>query len=205
MNSSRFANCKLSLVLAFVCVTLSAGHAFSDELIMILDPLFYHTPVSEPIAGSHRTALGFYQYNLESKELEPATSLAERSRADALTATLHHAQQLLKTLAPKSFRDSKGVLSAFRLDSDDPTLSSILLLPQLGNLYADVLGPDCYFVVPNRNTVFLFPRLANQIQEFGTTILNLFHNDAWPVSTEIFENANGKLRAVGEVSEDLGP
>ncbi|MBV9672503.1 MAG: hypothetical protein JO076_06720 [Verrucomicrobia bacterium] len=205
MNSSRFANCKLSLVLAFLCVTLNTTQAFSDELIIILDPIFYHTPVSEPIAGSHKTALGFYHYDAESKDLEPATLLSEQSRADALTGSLRHAQQLLKTLTPNIFRDSKGVLSALRIDSDDPTLSSILLLPQLGNLYADVLGPDCYFVVPNRHTVFLFPRLANQIQEFGTTILNLFHNDPWPVSREIFENSDHKLRVIGEVSENLGP
>jgi len=90
-----------------------------------------------------------------------------------------------------------------RINSSDPTLSGILLLPDIGNHYANLLGPDCYFAVPNRQTVLLFPRLASDIQSFSPLVHSLYHNDPWPISTEIFEITNGKLRASGQFSEEF--
>jgi hypothetical protein len=95
------------------------------------------------------------------------------------------------------------VITALRVDSSDPTLSSILLLPDLGNRYADLLGPDCYFAVPNRRTIFFFPRLATDIQSFAPLVHSLYHNDPWPISTEIFEIANGRLRVCGRFNDDF--
>jgi len=100
-------------------------------------------------------------------------------------------------------RDSRGVITALRLESFDPTFSSILLLPDLGNRYADLLGPDCYFAVPNRQTILCFPRLATDIQSFAALVHSLYHNDPWPISTEIFEIADGHLRVCGKFSDDF--
>jgi hypothetical protein len=73
----------------------------------------------------------------------------------------------------------------------------------LGNRYANLLGPDCYFAVPNRRTIFFLPRLATDIQSFAPLIHSLYHNDPWPISIEIFEIVNGKLRVHGQFNDDF--
>lgn len=111
--------------------------------------------------------------------------------------SIARARALLEKLDPVVLRDSHGVVTALLFRSDDPTLSSILLVPELENRYADMLGPSCYAAVPNRWAVFLFPRLASNVRAYSTEILSLYHNNAWPISIELFELRGGKLRSVG--------
>jgi hypothetical protein len=66
-----------------------------------------------------------------------------------------------------------------------------------------LLGPDCFFAVPNRQTILFFPRLATDIQSFAALVHSLYHNDPWPISTEIFEIAGDRLRVCGKFSDDF--
>jgi hypothetical protein len=176
----------------------------ADQFFLILDPYFYRSPISLPIEGTKQTRLAYYRA-IDSETLAPAKpeDLAEKDRSASTRETLVHARRLLGTVNPESIRDSNGVITALRVDSSDPTLSSILLLPDLGNRFANLLGPDCFFAVPNRRTVLFFPRLATDIQSFAPLVLSLYHNDPWPISTEIFEIEDGHLRACGHFNEDF--
>jgi hypothetical protein len=178
--------------------------ANAGQFFLILDPYFYRPPVSIPIAGTKQTLLAFYRV-VDSETLEPAKpqELTEKDRSASIQQTLAHARRLLGMANPETFRDSNGVITALRLKSSDPTLSSLLLLPDLGNRYANLLGPDCLFAVPNRRTILFFPRLATNIQSFAPLVLSLYHNDPWPISTEIFEIADGHLRAAGHFNEEF--
>jgi hypothetical protein len=206
-RSTREAgNCKFNrrLVLLFLLMVTAASRTYADQFFLILDPYFYRSPVSIPIPGTKQTLLAYYRV-VDSETLQPAKpqELAEKDRSASTRETLVHARRLLGITNAKTIRDSDGVITALRLESSDPTLSSILLLPDLGNRYANLLGPDCFFAVPNRRTVLLFPRLATNIQSFATLVLSLYHNDPWPISTEIFEIADGHLRACGHFNEDF--
>ncbi len=178
--------------------------AHADQFFLILDPYFYRSPVTMPIEGTKLTVLAYYRV-VDSETLSPAKpeELTEKDRSASTKQTLDHARRLLKIVKPEEIRDSSGVITALRLESSDPTFSSVLLLPDIGNRYADLLGPDCYFAVPNRQTVFLFPRLAADIQSFAALVHSLYHNDPWPISTEIFEITNGHPRACGRFSDDF--
>ena len=178
--------------------------AESNRYFLILDPYFYRSPLVLPVEGTKETVLTFYRA-VDDETLVPAKSqeLSDQEQAAAKRQTESHARKLLEMIRPEVIRDSHGVITALRIHSSDPTLSGILLLPDIGNHYANLLGPDCYFAVPNRQTVLLFPRLASDIQSFSPLVHSLYHNDPWPISTEIFEITNGKLRASGQFSEEF--
>jgi hypothetical protein len=178
--------------------------AESHRYFLILDPYFYRSPLVLPVEGTKETVLTFYRA-VDDETLVPAKprELSNLEQAAAKRLTESHARKLLGMIRPEIIRDSHGVITALRIHSSDPTLSGILLLPDIGNHYANLLGPDCYFAVPNRQTVLLFPRLASDIQSFSPLVHSLYHNDPWPISTEIFEITNGKLRASGQFKEDF--
>jgi hypothetical protein len=206
-RSTREAgNCKSNrrIVGLFLLMVTAAFRTNADQFFLILDPYFYRPLVSLPIAGTKQTVLAFYRV-VDSGTLEPAKpkELAEKDRSASTQETLVHARRLLGIANPEILRDSSGVITALRLESSDPTLSSILLLPDLGNRYANLLGPDCFFAVPNRRTILFFPRLATNIQSFAPLVHSLYHNDPWPISTEIFEIADGHLRVCGHFNEEF--
>jgi hypothetical protein len=206
-RSTREAgNCKFNrrILLLFLWMFVAVGRTSADQFFLILDPYFYRSPISMPIEGTKLTLLAYYRV-VDNETLVPAKpqELTEENRSAATQQTLDHARRLLRIIKPDVIRDSSGVITAVRVESADPTLSSVLLLPDIGNHYADLLGPDCYFAVPNRQTIYFFPRLAADIQSFAALVHSLYHNDPWPISTEIFEIAQGHLRACGRFSDDF--
>jgi hypothetical protein len=206
-RSTREAgNCKSNRLIAwlFLLMVTAAFRSNADQFFLILDPYFYRSPVSIPIPGTKQTLLAYYRV-VDNETLESAKQeeLPEKDRSASTRETLVHARRLLGITNPQTIRDSTGVITALRLQSSDPTFSSILLLPDLGNRYANLLGPDCFIAVPNRRTVLLFPRLATNIQSFAPLVFSLYHNDPWPISTEIFEIADGHLRACGHFNDDF--
>jgi hypothetical protein len=178
--------------------------AEANQFFLILDPYFYRSPMNLPVEGTKQTVLTFYRA-VDDETLAPAQpqELSDEEQAAAKRQTEKHARRLLEVIKPEIFRDTHGVITALRIHSSDPTLSGILLLPDIGNHYANLLGPDCYFAVPNRQTVLFFPRLASNLQSFSPLVHSLYHNDPWPISTEIFEIADGKLRASGRFNEEF--
>jgi len=184
-----------------------AGLPFSTkaaQYCVILDPYFYRSPIRATIDGTTKTVLAYYKV-LDGETLAPAKpqELTEEAQSSAGRESLDRARGLLEAIKPETIRDSNGVIIALRLESRDPTLSSILLLPDLGNRYTNLLGPDCYFAAPNRRTILFFPRLASNIQDFAPLVHSLYHNDPWPISTEIFEIVDGKLRVNGQFNDDF--
>jgi hypothetical protein len=190
--------------LLLLAALATAVAAETNHFFLILDPYFYRSPLVLPVDGTRETVFTFYRA-LDDATLTPAKpqELSDRERAAVKIQTESHARKLLEVIKPEIIRDTHGVITALRLYSSDPTISGILLLPEIGNHYANLLGPDCYLAVPNRRTVLFFPRLASDIQSFAPLVHSLYHNDPWPISTEIFEIANGKLRASGRFSEEF--
>jgi hypothetical protein len=196
-------NCKLNRRHAiFLLVTLlGAGFGKAADLLLIADPAFYRYAPSEPIEGTTKTVFDYYR--AEGENLVSAVPADSDARQTAKRDSTAHGRALLQHLDPEVIRDSRGTVTALCFRSDDPTLSTILLLPELGNRYRRVLGPDCLVAIPNRQTIFLFPRLAVKVQSFAEQIQSLYHNSPWPVSTEIFEFTDGKLRAKGVFNENF--
>ena len=197
-------NCKLhrssagflAVLLGLSCLALLAR----GEPVMILDPRFYHTPISLPVAGSSRTVIGFYdEANDGTVTPISADSLAQHPLPELKSRALAHARTLLQHVTPKISRDKHGVAIDVRVESNDPSLSSIVLIPGFIDQFANVVGKDCVVSIPNRQVIFFFPRIGGDLQELTYALRSFYHNNAWPVSTELFEWRNGGLVATRDL------
>jgi hypothetical protein len=205
-SSAARRNCKL--LRAFVCLSgilFWLGYLTPITLaepVMILDPVFYRTPVFLPIAGSSRTVIGFYDQASDGA-VTPISkdTLGEHPLPELRSLALAHARALLKQVAPKITRDKRGVAIDVRIESTDPSLSSLVLIPGFTDQFAHVLGKNCIVAIPNRQVIFLFPRIGEDLDQLAEALRSFYHNNAWPVSTELFESRNGDLVA----TRDLEP
>ena len=164
------------------------------EPVIILDPYFYRTPISEAIDGSTKTVLGYYD-ETEGK-VTPLPTPPRQPISELHTLAVAYAQVILKKTSLKLIRDRHGVIVAIRIEDQDPALSSIVLTPGFVDRFANLLGKDCLVAIPNRQTVFLFPRLGSNLEEFSVPLRGIYHNSVWPVSTELFEGRTGGLHAI---------
>ena len=177
---------------ALLYLVLSAiAHA---EPVIILDPYFYRTPVSEAIDGSTKTVLGYYDET--DGKVTPLSNPPQKPISELHTSAVAHAQSILQRTSLKFIRDRHGVIVTIRIEDQDPALSSVLLTPGFADRFANSLGKDCLVCVPNRQTVFLFPRLGSNMERFAIPLRGIYHNSVWPVSTELFESRNGALRSI---------
>src|SRR5258708_32796112 len=132
-NSAR-RNCKLHRSsVCFLAVLLSLNSLAllaNGEPVMILDPHFYHTPVSLPITFSSRTVVGFYD-EASDGSVTPisAASLAEHPLPELERLALAHARALLQHLTPKISRDKHGVAIDVRIETTHPPLPPLLPFP----------------------------------------------------------------------------
>jgi hypothetical protein len=199
-------NCKFNhrIVLLLLVIGWAPLSTNAAQFYVILDPYFYRSPIKVTLEGTTKTVLAYYRM-VDSETLAPAKpqELTEEAQSAVERETIEHARRLLEVIRPEIIRDSNGVITGLLVQSSDPTLSAILLLPDVGNRYANLLGPDCYFAAPNRRTILFFPRLATDIQTFAPLVHSLYHNDPWPISTEVFEIVDGKLRADGQFNDDF--
>jgi hypothetical protein len=183
-----------------ITLPISAG---ANTFVTIVDPSFYRVPVSEPIQGTASTVWAYYRIDGDHLVAARAADFTDADRLLIKKGTLARARIILKEVVPRPIRDKDGTVAALVLESPDFTLSSVLLVPELSQRFEDILGPDCLVAVPNRRTILFFPRLAGRIQSFAATVFSLFHNDPWPVSTEIFALRNGILSATDHFSDDF--
>ena len=175
-----------------LCLFLSTiAHA---EPVILLDPYFYRTPVSEAIEESTKTILGYYDET--DGKVTPLPSPPRLTISELHTLAVAYAQSILKQTTPKLIRDRHGVIVAIRIEGQDPAFSSVVLTPGFTDRFADLLGKDCLVCVPNRQTVFLFPRLGGNMEQFAIPLRGIYHNSVWPVSTELFELRGGALRSI---------
>lgn len=182
------------IVFLILPILLSLSGITFAEPVIILDPYFYRTPVSEAIDGSTKTVLGYYD-ETDGK----VTSLPDPPRLtipELHTLAVAYAQSILKQTSPKIIRDRHGVIVAIRIENQDPAFSSVLLTPGFTDRFENLLGKDCLVCVPNRQTVFLFPRLGGNMEQFSIPLRGIYHNSVWPVSTELFEWRGGALHAI---------
>src|SRR5690242_19946681 len=79
-----------SILLSLVLVARCSGGP-----VIILDPAFYRTPITEPIAGSKYTVVAYYNENSDGSVTPlKATDLVNKSLPETRAAALAHARAL---------------------------------------------------------------------------------------------------------------
>jgi hypothetical protein len=180
---------------------LCAPGALRADPVAVIQPAFYHQEGQQPVRDSTKTVVAYY--DLDPEGLKPCPATDEQGAHARAIAAQETARRLAATLRPEVVRDAKGVLSALKFHSSNVALSSILLLPETWNRYAQALGPDCLAAVPNRETLFLFPRLGGNLHSFAVEVLSRYRNHPYPGSTEVLEWRDVTLKAVHDFTADF--
>jgi hypothetical protein len=77
----------------------------------------------------------------------------------------------------------------------------VIFAPDFLKKFEEVFGEKMIVVIPNRHTVFVFPKLASTYREYGQMVRDAYRATAHPVSIEVFELSAAGIRAVGIYEE----
>ena len=152
-----------------------------------------------PIQDSERTVLVPAKFiNEEILPLKREDAAAPGvSRKEILAQAIPAAEKVLATLKPEYIRDSNKVIEYAVLQSDSPLTASAVLAPGFAKVFEETLGPDILIAIPNRNRIFVFPRLSSAYEQMTDIIVGEYESSSAPVSRELFTLRNGTLTALG--------
>lgn len=162
-------------------------------------PSYERPALHEKIPGS-QTALLAVGRHTGYDEIEYATTQAawrwarDRAAADG-AAWLMEARVEFR-------RDKSRVIDRILITGDAPLLPALALSPAFYERFEPVLGDGFHVIIPDRNTIALYPRLAGGIPpgEAGA-LLETFRIATYPVSREVFRATRRGLVADGVLEE----
>ncbi len=110
------------------------------------------------------------------------------------------ASALLAGLKPEWIRDRNQVIECAILRAERPAddITPVILAPDFLKRFTPIFGRKILIAVPDRRTLFLFPRLASRYQDYADRVVGIYRKSDVPVSREVFELSDAGLRAIGE-------
>ena len=96
------------------------------------------------------------------------------------------AEKRIAQLKPEYIKDAEGRLRYAVYRSESPLNASLVLAPSLGTLFQKILGEPIWAVLPDRNTLYLFPARPDALAEFTTDLRDRYDGDPFAASAEIF-------------------
>lgn len=129
-----------------------------------------------------------------------ALGLDWKTFASKTTAT---ASAKLAALTPELIRDRRDVLECAILRSKRPSddITVAVLAPDFLPRFAPLFGSKLLVAIPDRHTLFLFPKLASHYPDYASRVLAINRKSECPVSREVFELSADGLRAIGAYEE----
>lgn len=94
-------------------------------------------------------------------------------------------------------RNKRRVIEFAELSSDQPLVASAVLAPELGGRFSDTLGEVLLLAVPSRYRAYVFPQHGRDPSQYAGMVWAAYRETAYPVSVELFEWRNGRIKAVG--------
>jgi hypothetical protein len=166
---------------------------------LVVIPAFERPQMHESIPGS-RTAIVAAARPAEFDLFEYATTRGAMRWARDLGAK---EGALWLTKADVEIRRGKGrVINRVLITGADPMLSSLALTPDFYRRFEPLLGDGFHVIIPDRNTIALYPRLAGQIPPAeAAALLQRFFIASHPVSREVFRATPEGLVADGILSD----
>lgn len=183
------------LFLSALALTARAG----DEWHLLIEPKFMHYDAGWPIVGSETAVLVPARYvNGEVLPLRrEEIARTQVTRKKILESAPAAAAKVLEGLKPRYVRDENQVIQYAVVESDSPLTASAVLAPKFAELFEDTLGADILVAIPNRNRIFVFPKLSDVWKGMADMIIAEYESSPNPVSREVYAVKNGKLIAIG--------
>ena len=203
---------KLKYTVAFLLITNALALAGDDGWHLMVEPSFLHDPVSWPVSrlntapdGSNSltddASVVLVPARLVDSDVTPMTASEARqlhaTQETVLAATIPPASKLLATLKPEYVRGANQVIQYAILQSESPFTASTVLAPEFVSKFADTLGPEFLIAIPNRNRLFIFPKLSPAYKSLADVVIGEYESSPNPVSKEVFQIRDGKLIAIG--------
>jgi len=207
MTNSRSSKVRRYRNLAALLILLLPAGVTADEKQpefkspwhLLIEPKFMEPEIATSIEDAERTIIIPAQakkYGPEYLSTE-ALQTAGISRTEFDEQALANATTMLDSLEPEYVRDSKEVIQFAVLEAESDYVASAVLSPEFGARFEPIFGPDILVAVPRREKVYIFPKLATEFPRFSEMVVLDYLNAVYPVSRELFEWKDGKLKAVG--------
>jgi len=203
-KTSRFLRAAVAGIVA-----LSLGHAVAEEpsvaaCRMVVTAKYTLPQVARPIPGSQETV-----FAAAWKTQGGTVRLLSQAQFDALgldwaAFTAQTGTAASGELAkPELIRDSRGVLECAILRPSQPggDVTGAVLAPDFLKRFAPLFGSKLLVAIPDRGTVFLFPKLASRYMDYAQRVLAVYRQSDAPVSREVYEQSATGLRAIGAYEE----
>jgi hypothetical protein len=119
------------------------------------------------------------------QEMEPERFLALKTPLQTyLRQAVRNTLPLLEEVEPQYYRNPKEVIEYGLLQSeDDPRLPTMILLPEFYQRFEPIFGPDFLVILPNRLSVYMFPRLAGNLDEHAAMLLQVYETSQYPATS----------------------
>lgn len=170
-----------------------------EEFCLLIEPK-EGPAVAQPIKGAQKTALvpgretsigGVRYYTKEEFEALGLGWSGFQKKAEAA------ATRVLATLKPEITRDAKNFVTSAVLRGPSHLTASAVLAPRFYEMFRATMGDDLVVLIPDRFTVYVFPRPLGQYKELGPKILAAYAEAAYPVSYEVLLLNKQGLSALG--------
>ncbi len=189
------------VALAWLCFANSVAHG--TDWFLLPEPGFMGHKVTQPILGAKKTVLAVAKQGDAGIEFPTDGEwLAGAQPNDVvLAAAKKRATEWFSKLTPEIVRDTKKVARYAVLKSQEVPVSATVLAPEFAAKFEPIFGPKFRVVIPNRNTIYVFPDLGVEWRDYSRMIFDAWRSDAPKVSLEVFENTPQGLHAVGLIAE----
>ena len=194
----KTAKWKITGALLWLAVAAAAHAQAPSSWHLLIEPSFMKPEVSFPIPNAERTVLVPAYLDERGEPVYFTKQQFDALGVDAagfLKQSLSNATD--KKVKAEFVRDEKKVVKYAVLQSDSPLAATMVLSPDFLKTFADVFGDKLLVALPNRYTVYVFPKLASDYQDYAEMVIEDYKSSAYPVSLEVFEVGPKGLKAVG--------
>jgi len=159
--------------------------------------------ISFPFGGAKGTVLAPARLGENGVEFPNAAAwtAAGLNEETVRKVTARFASEWLRHVKVEWVRNGKNVVEYAALRSDKFPVCVTVFAPEFRRQFEEVFGPKLMIVMPNRQTVFVFPALAADLADYAPMILDAWRSPAAKVSIEVFELTERGLKASGRIEE----
>ena len=182
---------------------LFAGGGMANDWFFLPEPRFMGHEVSFPLSGAKSTVLAPARMGEAGMEFPTVAVWAAAGLSEEIVrkVTASFASEWLRHVKVEFVRNRKNVVEFGVLRSDKLPVCATVFAPEFRKQFEDIFGPKVMLVIPNRQTVFVFPGVAVDFSEYAPMILEAWRSPAPKVSLEVFELGESGLRATGRIEE----
>jgi hypothetical protein len=192
------------VVVVLVWLGLAGGGWGMEEFCLLIEPKD-GPAVAKVLKGSRSTALvpgretrvGGVRYYTVSEFEGMGLGWAGFTRKAEATAT-----RVLEGLAPEVKKDGRGQVVSAVLRGRSHLTAGVVLSPRFYEMFRATMGDDLVLLIPDRFTVYVFPRPMGDYKALGPEILEAYERAVYPVSYEVLLLNKDGLSALGSFRDD---